>query len=159
MSVELNMQKYAKITKNKEPHKRDIIPNNHNMNATQSNERKNSKDWGSSEPLCICGSALLKTNARVYGDGGLGVVCDKCYVECYNDDVVYHCSKGQVSPHQDGYDLCEQCALQSSSTENRNVDIQRLIRAVLNQPAEQVIPTEVSLFVLLSFGLIHSNKQ
>ena len=63
-------------------------------------------------PICICGTDLLKTDSRVYGEMSGGVICDNCRIGCQGDDIVYHCPKGQkADEHKDGFDLCDKCAM------------------------------------------------
>ena len=63
-------------------------------------------------PICICGTDLLKTDSRVYGEMSGGVICDNCRIGCQGDDIVYHCPKAQkADEHKDGFDLCEKCAM------------------------------------------------
>eukprot|EP01084_Bolivina_argentea_P270970 460898_1 len=71
--------------------------------------------------LCICGTQMiLKDSTNCYNNTNyLFVICDKCNKKCLQNSKVYNCPKFKIKQHADGYDICENCALEK---ENINIE-------------------------------------
>ena len=65
------------------------------------------------KPLCVCGSEMLHMPAyECYGEG-LSALCDGCNKDIEQSSNVFHCLKDKIAIHENGYDLCEQCGIET----------------------------------------------
>eukprot|EP01084_Bolivina_argentea_P080695 146151_1 len=75
-------------------------------------------DTSSCEPICICGTKLIRKQANTCYSSSSGIQCDKCGSNINGSNIVYHCNKQNKTKHEYGFDLCEQCGNELELTIN-----------------------------------------
>eukprot|EP01084_Bolivina_argentea_P183908 317295_1 len=70
---------------------------------------------------CICGNYLWVTTPLVYAQQANQIHCDICEQSVHLTDIIYHCENADKY-HDNGYDLCEICALYQMRETNMKVN-------------------------------------
>ena len=106
-------RKRAKRDFNDDKHELNIHDNKRlKLNGEQKqkqNRLRHAKEINN-KAVCICGAKLILIQAKYCYDVYQSIVCDKCGKMISGNKKVYHCDKGKITEHKDGYDLCNLCA-------------------------------------------------
>eukprot|EP01084_Bolivina_argentea_P121134 214709_1 len=66
---------------------------------------------------CICGVMMTKMRMRDVYEEPYYMTCHKCKQQIKKDnDIIYHCNKGNCDEHKDGYNLCVNCSIKQNNT-------------------------------------------
>eukprot|EP01084_Bolivina_argentea_P236877 398238_1 len=84
-----------------------------------------------SNTTCICGKPLQKSQASSVYNGK--VICDKCArINSWND-FFWHCTEGQTTQHEGGYDICDYCIIHHCNLNLQNCPCYTQLCVNINQ--------------------------
>lgn len=71
--------------------------------------------------MCICGGELeeITSSLPIPEYDGHGIQCDHCHRSVPLGQKVYHCPRGKIEQHADGFDVCGRCASGGSKPKRR----------------------------------------
>ena len=75
------------------------------------------------EIKCNCNAMMeIQTPQSVYGEHE-STFCRECNEFSMGTDYIFHCPKGKISTHKDGYDLCYNCGIRRNVSKNDKKNI------------------------------------
>ena len=89
---------------------------------------------------CICGNTMIETTPRIAYGGNANCLCDECFVELNENDIMYHCTKkASCTQHTYGYDLCKNCV------EEANKKSMKLVSHLYHGNSKQTMTIETTM--------------